>query len=158
MGVRSSQSPGHDVAGRELRTIAGLASALRPGVLRLGRRLRQLRDDSLDLNGNQLSAMAVLMNEGDKLMGELAAAEKVQPPSMTRIVNGLEALGYVARRPDPADRRQCLVTLTPAGREVLLANRRRRDAWLAVRIAELSPAERHVLRQAVPILDKITSG
>jgi DNA-binding MarR family transcriptional regulator len=158
MPVRSSQAPGHDVAGRELRTIAGLASALRPAVLRLGRRLRQLRDDSLDLNGNQLSAMAVLMNEGDKLMGELAAAEKVQPPSMTRIVNGLEALGYVARRPDPADRRQCLVTVTPAGREVLLANRRRRDAWLAVRIAELSQAERHVLRQAVPILDKITSG
>jgi DNA-binding MarR family transcriptional regulator len=158
MPVRSSEAPGHDAAGRELRTIAGLASALRPAVLRLGRRLRQLRDDSLDLNGNQLSAMAVLMNEGDKLMGELAAAEKVQPPSMTRIVNGLEALGYVARRPDPADRRQCLVTLTPAGREVLLANRRRRDAWLAVRIAELSPAERHVLRQAVPILDKITSG
>ena len=45
--------------------------------------------------------MAVLLNDGDMLMGELAAAEKVQPPSMTRIVNGLEERGYVARRPDP---------------------------------------------------------
>ena len=156
MPVRAPASP--DLAGRDLHTIAGLASAVRPAVLRLARRLRQLRDDSLDLNANQLSAMAVLLNEGDQLMGELAAAEKVQPPSMTRIVNGLEALGYVARRPHPTDRRQCLVTLTPSGRQVLLANRRRRDAWLATRIAELTPAERDVLRHAVTLLDKINYG
>ena len=145
-------------AKEDLRTSRGLAHAVRPVVMRLARSLRHVRDDSLDLQTNHLSAMAVLLNDGDMLMGQLAATEKMQPPSMTRIVNGLEALGYVARRPDPADRRQCLVTVTPAGREVLLANRRRRDAWLAVRIAELSPADRHVLRQAVPILDKITSG
>ncbi len=99
--------------------------------------------------------MAVLLNSGDQLMGELAAAERVQPPSMTRIVNGLEMRGYVARRPDPKDGRQCLVSLTAAGREVLIANRRRRDAWLAVRIAALSAEERDVLRQAVVILDKV---
>jgi len=154
-GVRSI---GPDLAGRDLRTIAGLASALRPSVLRLARRLRSLRDDSLDLNSNQLSAMSVLLNSGDQLMGELAAAEKVQPPSMTRIVNGLEQRGYVARRPHPQDGRQCVVGLTLAGRDVLLANRRRRDAWLAARIAELSPPERDVLRQAVAILDKVNSG
>jgi len=147
-----------DLAGRDLRTIAGLASALRPSVLRLARRLRQLRDDSLDLNSNQLSAMSVLLNSGDQLMGELAAAEKVQPPSMTRIVNGLEQRGFVVRRPHSLDRRLCVVGLTPAGREVLLANRRRRDAWLAARIAELSPPERHVLCQAIEILDKVNSG
>jgi DNA-binding MarR family transcriptional regulator len=147
-----------DLAGRDLRTIAGLAGALRPSVLRLARRLRQLRDDSVDLNSNQLSAMSVLLNSGDQLMGQLAAAEKVQPPSMTRIVNSLEHRGYVVRRAHPQDGRQCLVGLTPAGREVLLANRRRRDAWLAARIAELSPAERDLLRQAVAILDKVNSG
>ena len=147
-----------DLAGRDLRTIAGLASALRPSVLRLARRLRQLRDESLDLNSNQLSAMSVLLNSGDQLMGELAAAEKVQPPSMTRIVNGLEERGFVVRRPDSQDRRQCVVALTPSGRDVLLANRRRRDAWLAARIAELSPAERDVLRRAVEILDKVNAG
>lgn len=139
----------------ELRSHAGLANALRPAVMRLARRLRQMRDDSYDLNSNQLSAMAVLLNGGDQLMGALAAAEKMQPPSMTRIVNGLEERGLVARRPDPGDRRQCLVTLTDDGRRILIANRRRRDEWLAVRIAELDETEREVLRQAVTILDKV---
>jgi DNA-binding MarR family transcriptional regulator len=147
------------VARREdLRTSADLAHAVRPVLMRLARSLRHVRDDSLELQTNQLSAMAVLLNDGDMLMGELAAAEKVQPPSMTRIVNGLEQRGYVARRPDPRDGRQCLVTLTPAGRELLLANRRRRDEWLTVRIADLDPAEREVLRQAVPILAKVNSA
>ena len=123
--------------------------------MRLARSLRHVRDDSLDLQTNQLSAMSVLLNDSDMLMGELAAAEKVQPPSMTRIVNGLEERGYLARRPDPRDGRQCLVTLTPPGREVLLANRRRRDEWLTVRIAELDHVEREVLRQAVAILTKV---
>jgi DNA-binding MarR family transcriptional regulator len=123
--------------------------------MRLARRLRQMQEGSLDLNLNQLSAMAVLLNSGDQLMGELAAQEKIRPPSMTRIVNSLEARGYVVRRPDPRDHRQCLVALTDSGRDVLLANRRRRDQWLAVRIAELDPAEREVLRRAVPILEKV---
>jgi DNA-binding MarR family transcriptional regulator len=117
-----------------------------------------MRDDTVDLNSNQLSAMSVLLNNGDLLMGELAAAEKMQPPSMTRIVNGLEARGYVARRPHPDDRRQCLVTLSDEGRKILLANRRRRDEWLAVRIAQLAPAERDVLREAIGILEKVNSA
>lgn len=123
--------------------------------MRLARRLRQMRDEAVELNSNQLSAMAVLLNSGDQLMGELAAAEKVQPPSMTRIVNGLEERGFVARRPDPRDRRQCLVTLTEEGRTVLIANRRRRDQWLAVRLAELDGKERELLRKCVGILEKV---
>jgi len=126
--------------------------------MRLARRLRQMQDDSLDLNPNQLSAMAVLLNSGDQLMGELAALERVRPPSMTRVVNSLEARGYVARRPDPRDHRQCLVTLTDSGQQVLLANRRRRDEWLAVRIAGLDPAEREVLRRAIRVLEKVNQG
>jgi DNA-binding MarR family transcriptional regulator len=126
--------------------------------MRLARRLRQMQDDSLDLNPNQLSAMAVLLNSGDQLMGELAALERVRPPSMTRVVNSLEARGYVVRRPDPRDHRQCLVTLTDSGRQVLLANRRRRDEWLAVRIAGLDPAERDVLRRAIRVLEKVNQG
>lgn len=114
-----------------------------------------MQDDSLDLNPNQLSAMAVLLNSGDQLMGALAAQEKVRPPSMTRIVNSLEGRGYVARHPDPRDHRQCLVALTDSGRDVLLANRRRRDQWLAIRIAALDPAEREVLRRAVLVLEKV---
>ena len=140
---------------QELTTDPGLAQALRASVMRLGRRLRQVRADSLDLQSNQLSVMAALLNEGDMLMGALAARERMQPPSMTRIVNGLEERGYVARRPDPSDRRQCLVTVTDAGQEIILANRQRRDEWLTVRIAELEPAERAVLQQAVAILDRV---
>nr|WP_239579214.1 MarR family transcriptional regulator [Microlunatus panaciterrae] len=132
-----------------------MASALRPSVQRLSRRLRQMRPAELDLNSNQISAMGVLYNNGDLLMGELAAHEKVKPPSMTRIVNGLEARGYVARQADPRDKRQCVVSITAAGREVILADRRRRETWLAQRIAELSPEEREILRQAVPILEKV---
>lgn len=139
----------------ELSTDQGLAHALRGSVMRLGRRLRQVRADSLDLQSNQLSVMATLLNEGDLVMGALAARERMQPPSLTRIVNGLEERGYVARRPDAHDRRQCVVTVTEAGRQIILANRQRRDEWLTVRIAELEPAERAVLQQAVAILDRV---
>jgi DNA-binding MarR family transcriptional regulator len=126
--------------------------------MRLARRLRQMQDESLDLTPSQLSAMAVLLNSGDQLMGQLAGQEKVQPPSMTRIVNSLEARGYVERRPEPRDHRQCLVALTDSGREVLLANRRRRDQWLAVRLTELDPAEREILRRAIRVLDKVNQA
>lgn len=140
---------------RDLVTTAGLASALRPSVQRLARRLRQMRDESLELSGNQTSAMAVLLNQGPLKIGELAAFEKVQPPSMTRIVDALEHRGYVTRAVSELDKRSCLVQLTPAGRDVVLADRRRRDAWLAVRLAELDAAERDVLRRAIPILEKV---
>jgi DNA-binding MarR family transcriptional regulator len=143
---------------RDLRTHAGLASALRPAVLRLARRLRQMRDESLELNSNQLSAMSVLLNNGELSMGELAALELVQPPSMTRIVNGLEERGLVVRTARTSDRRQSVVALTAPGREVLLANRRRRNEWLAKRISELEPEEREVLRKCVGILEKVNQA
>jgi DNA-binding MarR family transcriptional regulator len=146
------------VTEESVRTAAGLAHALRMQVMQLARRLRQMHDESIDLNLNQLSAMGVLLRSGDQLMGELAAQEKIQPPSMTRIVNSLEACGYVARRPDPGDHRRCLVTLTDAGRQVLLANRRRRDEWLAVRIGQLDPADRDVLRKSVRVLERLNQG
>jgi len=140
---------------QDLRTTAGLANALRPAVLRLARRLRQLRDESAELGSNQLSAMSVLLNQGDLPMGELAAQELMQPPSMTRIVNGLEERGLVTRAPDPRDRRSSRVSLTEEGRQILLANRRRRDQWLSVRLAELTSDERDLLRRCVPLLEKV---
>ena len=66
--------------------------------------------------------------------------------------------GLVIRTPDPDDRRHSRVALTEAGREVLQRNRRRRDAWLAVRLAALTPEEREVLHRAVRILEKVTSA
>ena len=144
-----------EAPGPGLRTDAELAHALRPAIMRLARRLRQMREDGLELNANQLSAMGVLLTSGDLPMGELAAAEMVQPPSMTRIVNGLEERGLVTRRADAHDRRSSRVSLTDAGRQVLLALRRRRDQWLAIRIAELDEREREVLRACVPVLEKV---
>lgn len=152
---RAAGAPRPEVRPEDLRSDAGLANGLRSSVMRLARRLRQMRDDTWDLGSNQLSAMSVLLNHGDLPMGELAALEKVQPPSMTRIVNGLEERGLVTRQADPHDRRSARVSLTEPGRQILLANRRRRDQWLAVRLAELEPAERDVLRQAVRILEKV---
>ncbi|GAB3922109.1 hypothetical protein GCM10011575_14540 [Microlunatus endophyticus] len=158
MTTRDVETVGPVTSTRDLRSNAGLAAGLRPALLRLARRLRQMRDESLDLTSNQLSAMSVLFNNGDLLMGELAARELVQPPSMTRIVNELERRGYVLRSGDPQDKRQARVSLTDTGRQVLLANRKRRNDWLARRLAELSPEEREVLRKAVPILEKVNQA
>ncbi len=88
--------------------------------------------------------------------GQLAAHEKVQPPSMTRILGGLEQLDLVERAPHPTDGRQVLVTPTPRAREMLREDRRRRDAWLATRLRLLTAAERETLRDAASILERLT--
>jgi DNA-binding MarR family transcriptional regulator len=77
---------------------------------------------------------------------------------MTRIVNGLEERGLVARKPSQTDRRQCLVSLTDDGRTILLANRRRRDEWLARQLEELDERELDVLRDAVLILARVRNA
>lgn len=142
----------------ELRSVAGLAEGLRPAVMRLARRLRQVRADGFELTPTQLSAMGTLARADDQPIGALAAAERVAAPSMTRTVNALEERGLVVRTPDPGDRRQSLVSLTPAGRDLLLLNRRRRSEWLAQRIAELDANDKEVLRRAVGILERISNA
>jgi DNA-binding MarR family transcriptional regulator len=104
---------------------------------------------------NAMAVLGALYRNGDLAIGELAAEERVRPPSMTRTVNCLEEDGYVARRPHETDGRQVVVTLTDLGRTTLLADRDRRDAWLATRLRELSPDERAVLRAAAPILERL---
>lgn len=137
-------------------TQAGLASALRIAVMRLARRLRNERED-VSLTLTQLSTLGTLARLGPLPLGELAAAERVQPPSMTRIVSGLEERGLAVREADPKDRRLVIVRLADEGKALLAADRRRRDAWLNHRLRELSPVERAVLRQAVPVLEKLAS-
>ncbi|MEQ6903619.1 MarR family transcriptional regulator [Nocardioides sp. YIM 152588] len=140
---------------RTCRTDAGLASELRVAVMRLRRRLVAERDPGNPLSIGATAVLGVLFRNGDTGVGELAASERVQPPSMTRTVNALAAGGYVERRPHPEDGRQVVVRLTEQGRATLLADRARRDAWLARGLAELSPEERDVLRRAAPILDRL---
>ena len=138
-----------------VRTDAGLASGLRVAVARLTRRLRSERDPANELSIGQLSVLGALYRNGACSIGELAAHERVQPPSMTRTVNCLEEAGYVVRTAHETDRRQVVVGLADKGSTTLAADRRRRDAWLARRLRELTPEERHVLRQAAPILERL---
>ena len=136
------------------RTHAGLASTLRISVMRLARRLRAERaDETLTLS--QLATLGTLDRHGPMTLGELAAHERVQPPSMTRIVAGLEEHGLVVRKAHATDRRLVIVHLTDEAMGLIAADRRRRDAWLARRLRELTPDEHEALRRAVPVLEKL---
>jgi DNA-binding MarR family transcriptional regulator len=136
---------------------AELASELRMGVMRLARRLRQQRTES-GLTLTQLSALGTLSRQGPCTPGELAALERVQPPSMTRVLAHLEDRGLVRRTPHPSDRRQVLVALTEAALELIAADRRRREAWLVAHLADLDPTERALLREAVPLLERLAAA
>jgi DNA-binding MarR family transcriptional regulator len=135
-------------------TDVALASELRTSVMRLARRLRRMRADTT-LSLGQLAALGTLDRHGPMTPGELAAHERVQPPSMTRIVNALETTGYVTRTPHPKDGRQVVIALTAEGGRLLKEDRRQREAWLAQRLRELSPEERDLLHQAATVLDKL---
>ena len=134
-----------------------LASALRLAVMRLARRMRAERADT-SLTLTQLSALATLERRGPLTPRELAAAERVTPPSMTRIAASLEAAGLATRTDHPSDGRQVLLAASPAGVELLREDRRRRDAWLSQRLRELDPADRDVLRRAAEVLDRLAGS
>jgi DNA-binding MarR family transcriptional regulator len=137
------------------RTNAGLASELRLSVMRLRRRLANERHPDNTLSANSMAVLGALHRNGDLTLGELASHERVQPPSMTRTVNCLEEGGFVTRRASDTDGRRVLVTITEVGRTTLLADRARRDEWLARRLRDLTPDERVVLRRAAPILERL---
>ncbi|HXC84002.1 MAG TPA: MarR family transcriptional regulator [Trebonia sp.] len=146
----------------DTRSDAGLATALRISISRLARRLRVER---LGLGGTetaisdiQLAALAALDRHEAMTPGELAEHEKVQPPSMTRVIAVLEERSLVRRAPHATDRRQVVLTVTPEGRALVNRVRRRREAWLAQRLQELSPEERAILRSAAPILEKLSQS
>jgi DNA-binding MarR family transcriptional regulator len=128
---------------------------LRMTLARLARRLRQEAMAVDDVTPSQISAMASLENLGAATLGELAAAERVQPPSMTRIVARLEEGGFVTRTTDAVDRRCVRVELTSTGRDFMAKSRTRRDAYLADRVADLSPTQQALLADALPILEHL---
>jgi len=141
---------------------AALATAMRISISRLARRLRVER---LGLGGTetvlsdiQLAALAALERHDAMTPGELAEHEKVQPPSMTRVIAVLEERHLVRRAPHPTDRRQVILTVTAEGRDLVQRVRRRREAWLAQRMQELTDEEREILRAAAPILEKISQS
>jgi DNA-binding MarR family transcriptional regulator len=147
----------------ETRSEAGLASALRISVTRLARRLRAERAAhglSLlsELSDTQMGALATLERHGAMTPGELAEHEKVQPPSMTRVIAVLEQHGLVTRSAHATDKRQVMLKATEAGRDLVHQSRQVREAWLARRLVELTPQERAKLRAAAPILEKLSQS
>jgi DNA-binding MarR family transcriptional regulator len=135
-------------------TAEQLAPVLRDAFLRFNRRVRQARPVG-DLTFSQLSALTSLQLAGALTPRELADVERVQPPTMTKIVGKLEERGLVARTPHPTDRRQVILAATEQGRAVYAQFERVRDEWLAQRLAELTPDERETLRRAAEILQQV---
>jgi DNA-binding MarR family transcriptional regulator len=136
--------------------VAELASQLRLAVARLNRRIRQQAAlTGEELTASTQAALASIERLGAVTLGELAAVEQVQPPSMTRIVARLEEWGYVTRVVDPTDRRVARVEITESGRELLALSRTRKDAFLAQRIAEFDASEQALLARALPLLERL---
>ena len=133
---------------------AQLASQLRDAITRLNRRVRQARPVG-DLTFSQLSALTSLQLAGALTPRELADMERVQPPTMTKIVGKLEDRGLVARTPHPTDRRQVILAATEQGRAVYAQFERARNEWLAEALADLGPADRDTLARAAEILQQV---
>ncbi len=131
------------------------ASELR---LVLGQLVRRLRSE-YSFPIAQATVLSRLDREGPKTTSALAAAERVRPQSMAQTLSELEGDGLVSRRPDPSDRRQVLIELTPEGRKRLEQDRRRREGWLAEAMArELAEEEQQLLLDALPLLERLAQS
>ncbi|GBE68038.1 putative HTH-type transcriptional regulator [Mycobacterium sp. MFM001] len=128
-----------------------LASDLSLAVMRLSRQLRFRRPQS-PVSLSQLSALSTLAKEGPMTPGALAIRERVRPPSMTRVIASLAELGFVDRVAHPDDGRQVLVSVSEAGAELLEAERRASQEWLAQRLAGLGRTDRETLRDAADLM------
>jgi DNA-binding MarR family transcriptional regulator len=135
------------------RSTGGLAVSLRLAVTRTARRLRQ--EAGSELSPSLSSALATLDRHGPLTPSELAARERVQRPTMTRILARLQEAGLVDRAADPLDRRSSLVSPSPAGRALLWRARTRKDAFLARRLRALEADDRATLDRAVEILERL---
>lgn len=140
--------------GLSARELTELGSRMRLALMRLARRVRQ---EALggDVTQSMLSALAVVDRLGPLTLGELAAAERVQPPSMTKIVARLEEAGLVVREVDARDRRVARVQVTDAGHRFAERSRSRGSAYLARRLRTLSDRDRAVVEAAIPVLERL---
>ena len=123
--------------------------------MRLNRRLRAQRGAAQAATLTQLSALSTVYQHGPMTPGELAVKERVQPPSMTRVISALEEAGFVTRTPHPSDGRQIVIAATEQGSAYVEAEVSARERWLDERLAELTDAERTVLCHAVEIIDRM---
>jgi DNA-binding MarR family transcriptional regulator len=133
-----------------------LADRLHSAAVHLLRRLRRT-DPMTGVSAAQLSALSVLMGR-PRTVGELAAAEQVQPPTISRLVREMEQAGLVARTRDPSDGRVVWIESTPTGKRVLARGRELRIAALARRIERLAPEDRLTLLAGMDVLDRLLEG
>ncbi|WP_323741660.1 MarR family winged helix-turn-helix transcriptional regulator [Curtobacterium sp. VKM Ac-2865] len=131
-----------------------LSTDLRVAVNRLSRTLRAQKADST-MSDAVFSALARLHREGPLTLADLSRHEGVTPPSMTKTVAALVELGLATKADHGDDRRKVLIATTPAGADVVVETRRRRDDWLTPRLAVLTPAERRVLTEATDIMRRL---
>ncbi len=132
-----------------------IADRLHSAAIHLLRRLR-VEDEASGLSAPQLSALSVVVFAGPITMGELAVAEQVRPPTISRLIKGLETDGLVERANDPNDERVQRISATPHGRTLLREGRRRRVARLANDLAKLPASERKNLAQTLGTLERLT--
>jgi DNA-binding MarR family transcriptional regulator len=137
--------------------VVRLADQLHSASIHLLRGVRRV-DAQSGLPPAQLSALSVVVFGGPLSLGALAAAEQVRPPTMTRLVDSLEAAGLVTRETDPSDARAVLIGATPAGRRLLAEGRRRRVEALAERLLSLDADERAALHAAAPALVRLSGA
>ncbi|WP_253258990.1 MarR family winged helix-turn-helix transcriptional regulator [Subtercola boreus] len=134
-----------------------LAAQLRPALLRVSRRLRAEKADN-ELSDSQSAILGYLWKNGPSTPGALAAFERVTPPSMNRTINAVVGAGYAERTPSAHDGRKVMVSLTDQGEALVRETRRRRDAWLTLRLAELSPDDRSALARAATVLRELADS
>jgi Transcriptional regulators len=133
-----------------------LADKLHSAAIQLLRTLRRV-DDATGLTAPRLSVLSVLVFAGPRTLGQLAQAEQVKPPTMTRLVDALEKDGYIKRTPDKLDGRVTIISATKAGETLMWKGRERRVESLAKRLATLTPAEMHELEAAAALIARVAS-
>src|ERR1700739_4981027 len=134
-----------------------LADLLHSAAIHLLRKLRR-EDAASGLNAPRLSALSVVVFAGTVTLGDLAAAEQVRPPTMTRIVDALVEQGLVVKKKNALDGRSTLILATAAGKKLLMQGRERRVRALAAQIAALGAADRMSLGSAAEILKKVITA
>jgi DNA-binding MarR family transcriptional regulator len=132
------------------------AERLHAAAIHLLRKLRR-EDEIGSLNAPRLSALSVIVFGGPITLGDLAAAEQVRPPTMTRIVSALEKQGLVARKQNAEDGRSIYLSATTAGKRLLVEGRRRRIRALVQQIDALAGAEQSLLSKAAHVLAKVVA-
>jgi DNA-binding MarR family transcriptional regulator len=135
---------------------ARLADRLHSAAIHLLRRLRRT-DPLTGVSAAQLSTLSVLMG-GPRTIGELAAAEQVKPPTMSRLIREMEAAGLVSRARDRSDGRVVWIGWTPAGQQVMARGRELRIAALKARVAGLSAEDRTALEGGLAVIEGLVQG